>query len=391
MAHLEIKLLGTFQATLDGEVLTGFRSDKARALLAYLTLERTRSHRRDWLATLLWGDYDDRSARRSLSSALANLRQLLSPLGPAVALDADRSNIWLQASPEAIAVDVALFRGLLADASSHPHRALIYCAACIQRLDQAADLYVGSFLPGLSFGDSPGFDEWQQTQQESLHQQALQTLHMLAAHHLAADRYAQAEQVARRQLSLQPWHEEAHRQLMLALAGVGQRNAALAQYDVCRAILAADLGIEPEDRTTELFQQIRSGLPRPAAVWPGNRSTNPYRGLQSFRYVDAADFYGRDVVTRQLVEVVQQGSVAALIGPSGSGKSSVLHAGLIHRLRNAIIAGVPGPDRAANGKSVAAWTICEFALGQPAVPLSGGSHRAPRPGKQPVAAQGLTA
>lgn len=363
MAHLEIKLLGTFQATLDGVALTGFRSDKTRALLAYLTLERTRSHRRDWLATLLWGDYDDRSARRSLSSALANLRQLLSPLGPAVALDADRNDIWLQANSEAITVDVAQFRGLLADTSSHPHRALMHCAQCIQRLDQAADLYVGPFLPGLSFGDSPDFDEWQQTQQESLHQQALHALHVLAAHHLAAGRYAQAEQVTRRQLSLQPWHEEAHRQLMLALAGAGRRNAALAQYDLCRAILAADLGVEPEARTTALYQQIRAGLPLQAAVWVGNRSANPYRGLRPFRSADAADFYGRDAITRQLVEAVQRGSMAALIGPSGSGKSSVLHAGLIHRLHSAVTTDVSGPARAGNGKVAPLWTICEARLG----------------------------
>jgi DNA-binding SARP family transcriptional activator len=82
MTQLEINLLGTFQAKLDGEVVTGFRSDKTRALLAYLLVEGTRTHRRDWLATLLWGEFDDRSARRSLSSALANLRHLLAPMGP---------------------------------------------------------------------------------------------------------------------------------------------------------------------------------------------------------------------------------------------------------------------------------------------------------------------
>ena len=43
---MEIKLLGTFQVRLDGELLTGFRSDKARALLAYLAVESTRPHRR---------------------------------------------------------------------------------------------------------------------------------------------------------------------------------------------------------------------------------------------------------------------------------------------------------------------------------------------------------
>lgn len=358
MAHSDIKLLGTFQMTIDGEAVSGFRSDKARALLAYLALEQTRSHRRDWLATLLWGDYDDRSARRSLSSALANLRQLLSPLGSAAVLEADRSDISFQSNAEAITVDVVLFRDLLAAVAHHPHRALIHCPDCIQRLNQAADLYAGPFLPGLSFSDSPGFDEWQQTQQEALYQQALHVLNTLAAHHLAANRYNQAEQYARRQLSMLSWHEEAHRQLMLALAGAGKRNAALTQYDVCRAVLAADLGVEPEDETTELYQRIKSGLPLPAGLQGDGPANNPYRGLQSFRDVDAADFYGREAITRQLIEVVQRGSLAALIGPSGSGKSSVLHAGLIHHLRNNSLTGAP-----VNGKAVETWAICEARLG----------------------------
>ncbi len=365
MTRLEIKLLGTFQATLDGEVLTGFRSDKTRALLAYLAVENTRPHRRDWLAALLWGGFDDRSARRSLSSALANLRQLLSPLGAIAALDANRSDVWLQASPEIIAVDVARLREHLDWPRHHAHRSLVRCVACNERLAQAAELYVGSFLPGLTFTDSPVFDEWQRTQQETLHQQILEALGELAMHHLVAGRYGLAEQVARRQISVQPWHEEAHRLVMLALAKTGQRNAALAQYEQCQALLDAELGVEPERETTELYQRIRANLPLAVAAWADDRVANPYRGLQSFREVDASDFYGRERTTNHLVEMVPRHGPVALIGPSGSGKSSVLHAGLIHRLRSLgqAAAGSQPAAAAGNGKAAAIWTICEVRLG----------------------------
>lgn len=365
MTRLELKLLGTFQATLDGEVLTGFRSDKARALLAYLAVESARPHRRDWLATLLWGGFDDRSARRSLSSALANLRQLLSPLGAIAALDANRSDIWLQANPQIIAVDVARLREHLDWPRTHAHRSSIRCAACNERLAQAADLYIGSFLPGLTFTDSPVFDEWQRTQQETLHQQVLAALGQLAMHHLVAGRYGLAEQVARRQIGMQPWHEEAHRLVMLALAKSGQRNAALAQYEQCRTLLDAELGVEPERETTELFQRIRANLPLPVAAWGDDKAANPYRGLQSFREVDAGDFYGRERTTDHLVEMAPRHGPVALIGPSGSGKSSVLHAGLIHRLRSLgqAAAGSQPAAAAGNGKAAAIWTICEVRLG----------------------------
>jgi WD40 repeat protein len=62
---------------------------------------------------------------------------------------------------------------------------------------------------------------------------------------------------------------------------------------------------------------------------------NPYRGLFAFREEDAAYFCGRDTFTDTLVSAVhtQRKPMVAIIGPSGSGKSSVVFAGLIPRLR----------------------------------------------------------
>src|SRR4030066_92077 len=77
MAHLSLSMLGPFQATLDGRPVTGFESNKVRALLAYLAVEADRPHSRPALAGLLWPDYPDRSALNNLRSALANLRQAI--------------------------------------------------------------------------------------------------------------------------------------------------------------------------------------------------------------------------------------------------------------------------------------------------------------------------
>ncbi|HEY9692996.1 MAG TPA: CHAT domain-containing protein [Oculatellaceae cyanobacterium] len=59
----------------------------------------------------------------------------------------------------------------------------------------------------------------------------------------------------------------------------------------------------------------------------------PYRGLAAFREEDAPDFYGREEFTQQLVMAVKQKSFVAVIGASGSGKSSVVFAGLIPYLK----------------------------------------------------------
>lgn len=59
----------------------------------------------------------------------------------------------------------------------------------------------------------------------------------------------------------------------------------------------------------------------------------PYRGLFAFREQDALFFHGRESFTQILVEAVQRHSFVSVIGASGSGKSSVIFAGLVAELR----------------------------------------------------------
>ncbi|MFB2917866.1 eIF2A-related protein [Aerosakkonema funiforme] len=59
----------------------------------------------------------------------------------------------------------------------------------------------------------------------------------------------------------------------------------------------------------------------------------PYRGLSAFSEQDAHLFFGREAFTNQLIEAVNQKSLVTVIGASGSGKSSVVFAGLIPHLR----------------------------------------------------------
>ena len=67
----------------------------------------------------------------------------------------------------------------------------------------------------------------------------------------------------------------------------------------------------------------------------GRRPTDiiPYRGLFAFQEKDAQFFFGRETFTDMLVDAVQKQPLVAVIGSSGSGKSSVVFAGLVRRLR----------------------------------------------------------
>ncbi len=59
----------------------------------------------------------------------------------------------------------------------------------------------------------------------------------------------------------------------------------------------------------------------------------PYRGLLYFREEDAPFFFGRAEAITQLVSAVQHHNLVAVVGASGSGKSSVVRAGLVPELR----------------------------------------------------------
>lgn len=66
---------------------------------------------------------------------------------------------------------------------------------------------------------------------------------------------------------------------------------------------------------------------------PRDALRNPYRGLDYFREEDAPLFFGRDEVAQKLLHKIKTNSLVALVGNSGSGKSSVVHAGLLPLLR----------------------------------------------------------
>jgi tetratricopeptide (TPR) repeat protein len=77
-------------------------------------------------------------------------------------------------------------------------------------------------------------------------------------------------------------------------------------------------------------------------------SASPYRGLSAFTEADAKYFFGRERVVASIVRKFAQSSLLQISGPSGSGKSSLVSAGLIPELRRstawAIISCRPGPD-----------------------------------------------
>jgi WD40 repeat protein len=108
----------------------------------------------------------------------------------------------------------------------------------------------------------------------------------------------------------------------------------------------------------EARPEVRGAYLTPADVliktWPQLETHSlppcPYRGLFAFRELDADLFFGREELTVQLVDRLTRSPLVAVVGPSGSGKSSIVFAGAIPHVRQregwAITSLRPGTERA---------------------------------------------
>lgn len=313
MPRLSLSLLGAFRLARDEEPLIGFESDKVRALLAYLAVEAEQPHRREWLVGLLWPDRSERCARQDLSQALFNLRQVLGDrqARPPLLLVTPQTIQFNQAGSQT--VDTALFSGLITACAKHPHRRLAGCETCLEQLHRATTLYQGDFLEGFSLKDSSPFEEWSLLKREQFRRLLVDALRQLSHSYEQRGEYETGLPYARRWVALEPWQESAYRHLMRLLAGCGQRNAALAQYEVCRQVLAEELGVEPEEKTLSLYQRLRDeAVPPPVRPGPPHNLPLPL-----------TPFVGRKAELARIKEQLQQPAcrLLTLVGPGGAGKT----------------------------------------------------------------------
>jgi predicted ATPase len=325
MSHLSLALLGGFQTTLDGTPITAFETDRGRALLAYLAAEASRPHRRDALTGLLWPNMPEPSARHNLSQCLFNLRQALG--------DHQAEPPFLLISRETLqfnstsqhTLDLATFTALLNACDAHPHPQLETCRLCIPRLQQAVELYRGDFLAHFFLADSAAFEEWALVQRESLHLRAMAALAALADSYEQDGDAAAGIRICRRQLELDPWREESHRQMMRLLAGSGQRSAALAQYETCRRVLASELGVEPAAETKALYQQIKDegGILRVKDEEKPPFSRGAFFLHSSALPTPLTPFLGRERELSELDHMLADPAcrLVTLVGPGGIGKT----------------------------------------------------------------------
>jgi len=257
-----IHLFGPVEVEKEGASLRGFHSRKALALLGYL-IRQNRPVARDYLSHLLWPNSDERRARRNLRSELSRLNRLLPN-----SLEIDRHNIRFQPD-DSYWVDTAAFETLVSPPSVPPFGGEAFKSSPLwategrlegggnpNHLAQAAALYRGDFMSGHFLRGCPDFEVWLVQEQEFWRQRATKLLEWLIRHQTSQNEDTQAQEHARRWLTLESWREQPHAYLMRLLAQDGQSDAALTQYEAYRQALERELGMEPSAEMAALYEQI---------------------------------------------------------------------------------------------------------------------------------------
>ena len=341
---MEFRVLGALEAGA-GAAVAELGPPKQRALLAILVLHVGEIVSIDRLIDLLWGEDPPRTAAHSIQIYVSELRKAIEPLAGRRLIHTRAPGYQLEATADE--VDAKRFEALVAEGMGRIGSG--DRVAAIAAFRSALQLWRGPALSDFAY------EEFAQPYVHRFHDLHLDAVEALAAAELEAGQTSGVVPLLEAAIRDDPLRERSRELLMLALYRSGRHPEALRTYDKFRDLLVEELGLEPSPPLQRLRDRVLLHDPNLVPVAqrePEATARNPYKGLQAFGEADADDFFGRDSLVEKLREAVGSGGrLIALVGPSGSGKSSVVAAGLVPRLREGVI---PGAE---------SWVIASVTLG----------------------------
>lgn len=231
---LQLTLMRGFELTCDGLRISLPRS--AQRLIAFLALNQRPMLRR-YVACMLWLDSSEAQSAASLRTALWRLRR---PGYHLVDLDRECLHIASDLAVDVRRLEVAARRVCRGDATLD--------AAELSELTGAGEL-----LPGW-------YEDWVLMERERTRQLWLQTLEAACERLTLAGRHAEAVVIALAAVEAEPLRESAHRALIKAHLGGGNRMEALRQFGLYAEAMKRDLQLEPSDEMLELTNNLRRSV-----------------------------------------------------------------------------------------------------------------------------------
>jgi DNA-binding SARP family transcriptional activator/WD40 repeat protein/energy-coupling factor transporter ATP-binding protein EcfA2 len=297
-----------------------------RRLLAALIAHAPQPVSTETLVVDVWGEAAPATAVRTLHSHVARLRDALGR-DSSHAIQTIDSRYLLPLSRED--VDAWVFEDLVLKARSDgvgPREASI-------ELRRALDLWRGP-----AYGEFAGapFADAESRRLESLREQALESAIYAD---LEAGRGAELVPELESLVIEHPFRERMWSALVVALYRAGRQADALDAYQRARSLLGDELGVDPGPELRAVEAKVLAQDPSLLAATPTRVPTCPWKGLSTYEPGDADFFVGRDAVVSEVIARLVDYSVVIVTGPSGSGKSSLVRAGVIPALREGAIIG----------------------------------------------------
>jgi DNA-binding SARP family transcriptional activator len=250
---LAVRMLGTFDLTIDGRRVTHWHGQRTRSLMQFLATHRLRGVPRGELIAAVWPDIDEDNGRHRLHQGIYELRGTLRAADPGRSpiVCVDGTYGFDQQVP--IWVDVEEFDDLTATAMRSIKE---------QRADEAIEvsgyalaLYRGDFLYQATDAD------WATCERNRLCARFVMLSNQLADLLTRRGDYREALAVLEPVLNMEPWNEDATVLTMRCYAKTGARSLAAAVYRSCADALTIEFGITPGAHTVRVYEQIRSGAP----------------------------------------------------------------------------------------------------------------------------------
>ncbi|MFQ6170245.1 BTAD domain-containing putative transcriptional regulator [Oryzobacter sp. R7] len=318
---------------------------RQQALFAVLALEANRVVAADRIIGALWGEDPPRTAAHAVQVYVSELRRTFLAETGRPLIVTRRPGYVLEVGDDE--VDAEILRRALEHGRALERRGDL--PGALAAFEEAVAAAAGGALVAVA-DDLPV-----RGAAAVLDLRRLDAQEALAAALVEAGALERAGDLARGVTAADPLRERAVAVSMLAAYRSGRQGEALRAFAALRRRLADELGADPSAELQRLHERMLvhdvSLLPPDDLGWRGRRARNPYKGLRPFGEEDAPDFHGREAVVLAVLDRLRGGvPLVALVGPSGSGKSSVLGAGLVPALRAATegdLAGVRvlAPDR----------------------------------------------
>jgi DNA-binding SARP family transcriptional activator len=372
---MDVRVLGPVEASVKGRAVA-IGAGKPRALLALLALRAGETVTVERLIDGLWGEPPPPTATKLVQFHVYQLRKAFGASGADVALLTRGHGYQLRLQPAEL--DSERFKQLVA--RGRPREALALWRG--PALDDVAD------------------EPFAAAEIRRLEEQRWMAVELALDLDLDAGRHREAVEELEALVLEQPLRERLHEQRMIALYRCSRQADALAAYRQARTALVEQIGVEPGPELRRLHEAILRqdpSLERPGTAMPAiardtdldgviarrlggtasritagrrglrtaeddlvadivelqaarerveleNRAGGapvvcPFKGLACFEPEDAEFFCGRERLVAELVARLTGAPLTGIVGASGSGKSSLLRAGVLPALSSGVLPG----------------------------------------------------